>query len=393
MIENPAAVAFHHEGRNQMYVFVAGDRGGLQDRFWNAATQNWEWDNRGSIPGNVALASSPSPVTSRRDDRAPEGSMHIFARGNDDALYECYWDADHWERWVNRGMPHDPDTTVETRPAVASLLARIEGDEPLFYYEVFVFVWSQDKLFRYSRHFGRWYAQPNVPQLVWSEPAAIREDVGANTYAALCYMVGGDGNLYVHFSIDGQGLQWESRDLGRPGPGVGLAALRRPGLGQLGQFRAIVLGEDSNLWAHSWRGRIDGTQGHWSLLGRPPNGAAVASEVSPVVFTYEGIDYIYNFFRGNNGHLYVARWDGQNNLIWNDFGRPTTGGDNLPAAPDGGNIAIESAPSAIWFDDQADGLTKMYAFVKAGDNHLHVCFWDANANTWKWNDLGPDPQD
>jgi hypothetical protein len=125
------------------------------------------------------------------------------------------------------------------------------------------------------------------------------------------------------------------------------------------------------------------------LLGRP-NGVTVLGEVSPVVFNYGGVNYMYSFFRGDNGHLYEARWDGQENLVWDDFGRPTTDGINLAATPDGGNIAVVSAPSAIRFDD-SDGVTKMYAFVIADDNHLHVCFWDGNA--WQWNDLGGDPFD
>lgn len=388
MLGNPGAIAFNHQQRNQMYAFVRGNRRGLQDCFWNAALDvtSWQWDDRGSIPG-IALTTSPSPVTSRRDENAPEGSLHIFAGGDDGALYERYWDGTAWLDWVNRGSPRS--NPVESRPAVASLLARVNGEDPLFYYEVLVFIWSEDRCFRYSRHLDRWDPQPNVPQVVASEPAAIVRYLGVDV---LCYVVGGDQNLYGHVSTDSQGVQWASRDLGRPGPAVGVALLNRPGLAQLGQFfRAVVVGEDFNLWAHSWGGRTDQTRGAWSVLGRPPDGVTVVGEVSPIVFRYDGVDYMYNFFRGNNGHLYEARWDGQDNVIWDDFGRPTTGGVNLAATPGGGNAALVSAPSAIRFDDQLDGFTKMYAFVVADDDHLHVCFWDGN--TWRWNDLGSNPQD
>jgi hypothetical protein len=317
--------------------------------------------------------------------------LNIFAGGDDSALYERYWDGTAWVNWVRRGLPHF-EFPVANRPAIASLLAKIEGDDPLFYYEVLVFVWSQDALFRYSRHLDIWNAQPNVPQVVASEPAAIVEYLGANTYAALCYIVGGDQNLYVQFSTDSQGRQWASHDLGRPGPAVGVARLNRPGLALLlNQFRAVVIGDDFNLWAHSWRGRADNTRGSWSVLGRPPNGVTVVGEVSSVVYLHDGVDFMYNFFRGNNGHLFVARWDGLDSVLFDDFGRPTTGGVNLLTAPDGGDTSVVSAPSAIRFDDQSDGVTKMYAFVVGGDHHMHVCFWDGNA--WKWNDLGPDPQD
>lgn len=389
MIGNPGAIVFEHDGRNQIYTFVTGNGGGLQDRFWNAAPGMWEWDDRGNVPG-VALVTSPSPATSRRDANAPEGSLHIFAGGEDNALYERYWDGTAWIDWINHGSPHF-NNPVENKPAATGFLANTGGDDPLFFYDVLVFIWSQDALFRYSRHFDSWAAQPNVPQAVASEPSVIVQYLGANTYTPLCYMVGRDQNLYVHYATDGTAREWASHNLGRPGPGVGVALLNRPGLGLLGQFRALVIGEDSNLWAHSWGGKNDGTRGSWSVLGRPADGAAIVGEISPVVFNFGGVDFIYNFFRGDTGKLYEAQWDGQDSVIWDNFGQPTTGGVNVPASPDGGNTAIVSAPSAISFNDQIAGITKMYAFVKGNDNHLHVCFWDGNM--WKWNDLGPDPQD
>ena len=98
MIGDPGAVAFTHNGRNRMYAFVRGNRGGLQDCFWNAAPNitSWQWDNRGTIPGGVALTTSPSPVASRSDASAPEASLHIFAGGDDNAMHECYWDGVAW---------------------------------------------------------------------------------------------------------------------------------------------------------------------------------------------------------------------------------------------------------------------------------------------------------
>lgn len=391
MIGDPGAVAFTHNGRNQMYAFVRGNGGGLQDCFWNAAPDitSWQWDNRGTIPGGVALTTSPSPVASRSDASAPEASLHIFAGGDDNAMHECYWDGVAWRGWVNRGSP--ANTPIQNRPSVANILAWVgEDDEASSYYEVLGFTWSQDMLWRYSRRFDRWSALSEVGKVVGSNPAAIVENLG-NSYYVLCYYVGGDRTLYATVMTDRQGLQWATHDLGRPGPGLGIAYLIRPGLAQPEKFTAVVIGEDSKLWGHSWGGIFDQTRGGWTVLGLPSDGVSVLGEVSPVVFSYEGSYYVYSFFRGSDRHLYEVRWDGKDNAVWDDFGMPTTGGVSIPASPNGGDAPLVSAPSAIRFDDQSDGLTKIYAFVIADDGHLHVCFWDGN--TWRWNDLGPDPED
>ena len=109
-----------------------------------------------------------------------------------------------------------------------------------------------------------------------------------------------------------------------------------------------------------------------------------------MIFNRDGTNFTYTFHVGDNGHLYERRWDGAESVLWDDFGRPATEMHNIPTGPDVGTTGIASAPAAVAYTEPGP-INKMFAFVIGKDNYLHHCFWDGNS--WRWNDLGADPQD
>ena len=395
---NPGVTTFRHDGRDQIYAFVRGDNGRLYVCFWDATPNitSWRWDDRGQ-PVGARVNSSPTIITSIQNDSAPEHFLHIFVRGNNGHLYEHFWDGFQWVGWVDHDQPHWT-ISLAMSPGVAAFRGRYYYEEDAFLADsadrLFVFAWgsstsaSNDSLLWQYLHRDRlWRFQgslPNPQEYIVSEPAVIKH-VFQNTIPYIyAYVVGHDGHLYVNHSADWAASTWHWRDLGQPNANTTATWLMKPGLVSFthdGEYRiyAFVGGSNGHLWNHFWQGWRQQGQGNWGDLGAP-TGTTVASESGVVTFRHEGTDRIYVFVRGSDNHLHVCFWDGLQ-WHWANLGRPTTGGDDVMAQPQGGNAPVSSAPGVITFTD------RIYAFVSGGDNHLHVCYWNG-VDSWLWTDLG-----
>ncbi len=90
------------------------------------------------------------------------------------------------------------------------------------------------------------------------------------------------------------------------------------------------------------------------------------------VITYKeaGIQRIYAFVRGYNGHLYVNYWDGFS-WLWADQGTPQ-------------DTTVVDYPAAITYSEA--GIQRIYAFVRGYNGHLYVNYWDGS--DWWWADQG-----
>lgn len=184
---------------------------------------------------------------------------------------------------------------------------------------------------------------------------------------------------------------WMWRDLGQPDPSFEITVTRniRPALASFrGELFAFVRGSNGSLWAHRWLGWRNGGPGTWVDLGKPPS-TTVSGPSSVVSYNHEGTDFMYVFVRGADERLYVHRWDSGRSNLWTGFGRPTTGGGDVPASPDGGSARVLSAPGAL--TARFETTNRIYSFVRADDDHLHVCFWNG-VDTWFWTDLGTPSQ-
>jgi hypothetical protein len=91
-----------------------------------------------------------------------------------------------------------------------------------------------------------------------------------------------------------------------------------------------------------------------------------------MAITYEqaGIQRIYAFVMGDDGHLHVHYWNGFKRS-WADQGAPAGTGIDYSI----GVITFEKA-----------GTQRIHAFVVGNDNHLYMNCWDGSP--WKWADGG-----
>jgi hypothetical protein len=273
-----------------------------------------------------------------------------------------------------------------------------EGEDPLFDAAdiLLIFVWGSDGSLYLYRHVDRsWRFQgslPNPQAAVASEPAVIKH-LHQGIAGIYAYIVGSDGHIYVNHSTDWQVLNWIWRDLGQPNASTTVTWNVNPGLVSFqhaGENRiyAFIRGSDGHLWVHFWQGWRQAGAGSWADLGTPP-GTTVFSEPGVVSFRFENTDRIYAFVRGGDNHLHVCYWNGVDRWLWNDFGRPSTGGRDVIALPGAGTTSVSSAPGVVPFRfvEPHQTTDRIYAFVFGSDNHLYQCYWNG-VDAWLWNDLG-----
>ncbi len=382
---NPGVTTFRHAGRDQIYAFLRSDNDRLVCCYLNMdpMDRGWRWSDLGQ-PQGVGLDGSPTAVTSIQTLNATENFLHAFVRGDDDHLYERFWDGGQWVDWVNHDRPVW-NVGVVMSPGAATFQSPGSNVD-----ELYVFVWGDDeRLYRRQIVLGNstWHNQGNLPNgaRVLTEPAVIMIPfAGLFLYA---YVVGSDGHLYVNYTSDRR--RWDWRDLGQPDSNTTVVwgLIERPGVLLFGnRALSFVRGSDDQLWVSSWL--VPQAQGGWTPLGIPAVGNPMASEVSVVLHDHEGVIYTYAFVRSNNDHLFVCRWDGQNDLHWVDLGRPSTGGHDVIALPEAGDTRVSSAPGAVTFRyvEQNQATERIFAFVLGDDGHLHQCYWNG-VDLWLWNDL------
>ena len=89
-----------------------------------------------------------------------------------------------------------------------------------------------------------------------SEPAVIKLPPLPLLYAIYAYVVGNDGHLYVNFSTDLTGENWDWLNLGQPDQNqntIVVGGLMGPGLVFFAnRTQSFVRGSDGNLWVCSW---------------------------------------------------------------------------------------------------------------------------------------------
>jgi hypothetical protein len=119
------------------------------------------------------------------------------------------------------------------------------------------------------------------------------------------------------------------------------------------------------LHANWW----DGSSWHWADHGFPL-GATVNSAPAEITYREAGVDKLYVFVTGSNGHLYVRWWDGLH-WRWDDQG--------LPEA-----AKAVCSPAVVTFSDR--GTQFIYVFITGNDGHLYVHWW--NGARWSWADQG-----
>jgi hypothetical protein len=206
-----------------------------------------------------------------------------------------------------------------------------------------------------------------VPDAIGQRTSTISFLDASQQQRIYAFVRGGDGHLYVNFW---DGARWYWADQGLP-PGTSLHNQAIPQvvtyLDAAGQQRiyAFVRGADNRLYVNFW----DGFLWRWANQGTP-SGTDLNSD--PAVVTYRdaaGNQRIYAFVRGSNGDLCVNFWDGAR-WYWGDQGRPT-------------DTTVAGAPEVVTYLDAA-GQQRIYAFVRGGDGHLYVNFW--NGARWYWGD-------
>jgi hypothetical protein len=372
---DPGAARFTRNLRDEPYIFVRGDDDRLYAFYFDTGRGSWRRSDLGLPPG-TRVGSSPGAVAFLQDDLRSRYVAHGLVRGADGRLFESAWDGSRWT-WTDYGRPNNG--TITLTPTVDAYRRGAATFD-----EVYAFCWGRDLsgsdvLYRFRRNGGLWaIAGPPAPGVgVASEPGAV-----LNPRSLHAYVVGSDSALYVHESTDEYASQWGWRALGTPNSTITVTWNVRPAVAAFqSRLFAFVRGSDGALWAHRRLSASDG--GVWVPLGPPP-GTTMSGHPTVVEHRHEGTPFLYVFVRGADRRLYVQRWDGAGSTLWAAFGRPTTGAGDRPAVANGGNTNVAGAPVAITarFEDTA----RIYAFLRGGDGHLHVCYWDG-IDEWLWTDL------
>lgn len=128
---------------------------------------------------------------------------------------------------------------------------------------------------------------------------------------------------------------------------------------------AFATGNNGHLVANYW----NGSTWQWADLGLPTGATAVYSPTA-ITFASGANQAIYVFAAASNGHLVGISWNGVT-WLWTDQG--------LPA----GDSAVYY-PTAVTYASGANQL--IYVFAEASSGHLVVNHW--NGSAWQWADQG-----
>jgi hypothetical protein len=245
-----------------------------------------------------------------------------------------------------------------------------EGTQPQQIHTFYVFDGGSGDGHLHVNHWNgsqwQWVDQGAPPSTsVWTLPSAISYREDSHPQRIYAFIKGANDRLYVDFW---DGSQWRWADQGVP-PSGGIADLSaityREGTAPQ-RIYAFVAGTNGHLYVNFW----DGSQWRWADQGEPPS--ASVSGIAAITYR-EGTQpqRIYVFARGSNGHLYVNFWDGSQ-WRWADQGTPPS-------------TSASGFPSAIAYKE-GNQPQRIYAFIKGGNNHLYVNFWDGFQ--WRWADQG-----
>jgi hypothetical protein len=118
IISDPSATT---PNSNRIDLFGTGTDNNIWHKYWSPSTgwTNWSPD-LGAVPGGLASGSSPAASLWRWN----AGSIEVYARGQDGAIYSNYFDGSNWGGWSSHGGVLTSNATAISRgPDVIDMFA------------------------------------------------------------------------------------------------------------------------------------------------------------------------------------------------------------------------------------------------------------------------------
>jgi hypothetical protein len=296
------AITYQEAGPQRLYTFQRGLNGRLYVNYWDG--NSWHWADQGTFPGqSMSAALNLSAITYWDGVQR----IYCFGRAENGHLHVNYWTGGSWH-WADQGAP--PGTTMIGQPSAVTYR---DGSQ-----RIYVFLRGADGHLRINYWTGAtWkWADQGAPAgtTLSGGPAAItfREGLKQRLYG---FVRGQNGHLLVNYW---DGNSWHWADQGKP---AGTDVVGDPTAityRQAGTQRIYVFARGSNghLAVNYW----DGNSWHWADQGAPA-GTTVTGVPNAITYNEGGVQRIYVFVRGANGHLLVNYWDG-NSWHWADQGTP-----------------------------------------------------------------------
>jgi hypothetical protein len=292
--------------------------------------------------------------------QAGQQRTYVFARTSNGHLNLNYYDGIAWH-WADQGVP--PGSTVADSPGVVTYSQA--GSQ-----RIYAFVRDSNS------HLDLNYWNGSAWQ--WTDQGLPPGTTVADAPGAVTYLQAGQQRTYAfvrtsngHLSVNYyDGIAWHWADQGVP-PGTVVTDV--PAVItylQAGLQRIYVFVKGAN--GHLNVNYFDGFTWHWADQGVPP-GTNVADVPGVITYVQAGVQRLYAFVRCTNGHLGVNYYDGSA-WHWADQGVPP------------GTTMID-APGVFTYLDAAK--QRIYCFVRGANYHLNVNYWDGAA--WRWADQGVPP--
>jgi hypothetical protein len=339
--------------KQHLYAFERRADGHLHVNYGDGST--WHWADQGK-PATASITDSPATATFV--DGGGNQRLYAFARGSDGHLYVNYWNG-AWH-WLDQGKP--AAASVVGTPNVVAYADSAENER------LYVFARGSDGHLYVNYWNGAWHwADQGKPTT-----APITGDPGAVTYVGssaerriYAFARGSDGHLYVDY-YNGSGWHWA--DQGKPAAATVVSTpsvVTYVGSSGAQLIYAFERGSDGHLYVNYWNGAW-----HWADQGKPA-AATVAGDPSVITFVDAlGLQRIYAFERGSDGHLYDNYWNGA--WHWADQGKPAA-------------ATVTGDPGVLTYVDGL-GHQRIYSFAHGSNDHLYVDYY--NGSGWQWADQG-----
>jgi hypothetical protein len=308
------------------------------------------------------LASSAFGITSKPSeiayvDAAGNQRIYSFAGGNNGHLVVNYWDGFSWH-WADQGLP--AGSPAVTNP---SAITYVSGGNQMIY--AFAQGSMGHLVVNYWDGFNWHWADQGLPAGVSevTNPTAITYVSGGHQLIYV-FAAANNGHLVVNY-WDGFAWHWADQGIPAGTPGISNPSAITYLSGGSQRIYIFAAALSGHLVVNYW----DGSAWHWADQGVSA-GSTMVYDPSVITYTSGGLQRIYAFAQGSNGHLVVNYWDGS---AWHWADQGVSAGST-----------IVSYPSAITY--VSAGVQRIYAFAQASDGHLVVNYW--NGSAWYWADQG-----
>jgi hypothetical protein len=289
---------------------------GMDDALWQCAFWEGRWHDWGRLGGG--LSAPPAAGTMGPDHE------HVFVRGTDGAVWQIFWtQSAGWSQWFNLGgQIKGAPTTVSRDPSVCNVYAR----------------GMDDGLWQRAWWDNRWHDWTSLGGGLSAAPAADSMRPGHEHV----FVRGTDGAVYHRFwTQDGGWSEWFN--LGAPPPGFEGAPStisRNPE-----SCNVYVRSPDGALWQRPWFG------GTWHGWARHDDGGRLSAEPAPGTM---GPDHEHVFVRGLDGSVWSKWWFGahRDRELVVFFVRTVTGNggslNGCAACPDDRPAAVVASYASTW---------------------------------------------